>query len=283
VPDTGSATEPDVMAALSGKLDHLIKLMDESVHLQRVALLDEGHILRFNAGLTDVALSLPNAQDDFVQRVILRTRTFYEAKLLATVQSMGLIKPEATVCDIGANIGNHSVFFGKVLGAKRVLAFEPHPHCYAALCRNLELNGLTDALAYNCMVGPTSGRGEIARFNARNLGGSAFAPAKTGAVPMVALDDLIDAEEMQGLTFIKIDVEGVGVGRSGGREKGDKGVQANPCGSSCLTATMPFRLPPSCWEALAIRPNASDRTIISSDRRPDKKRGATRPPVSIPS
>ena len=208
VPDTGSATEPDVMAALSGKLDHLIKLMDESVHLQRVALLDEGHILRFNAGLTDVALSLPNAQDDFVQRVILRTRTFYEAKLLATVQSMGLIKPEATVCDIGANIGNHSVFFGKVLGAKRVLAFEPHPHCYAALCRNLELNGLTDALAYNCMVGPTSGRGEIARFNARNLGGSAFAPAKTGAVPMVALDDLIDAEEMQGLTFIKIDVEG---------------------------------------------------------------------------
>ena len=204
--DPGGDT--DAMAALSGKMDHLIKLMDESVHLQRVALLEDGHILRFNSGLTDVALSLPNAQDDFVQRVILRTRTFYEAKLLATVQGMGLIQPQSTVCDIGANIGNHSVFFGKVLGAKRVLAFEPHPHCYAALCRNMELNGLTNAMAYNCMVGPTSGRGEIARFNARNLGGSAFAPAKTGAVPMVALDDLIEAEEMQGLTFVKIDVEG---------------------------------------------------------------------------
>ncbi|MDO8885139.1 MAG: FkbM family methyltransferase [Pseudotabrizicola sp.] len=199
----------DQTAAMSEKMEQMIKLMDESVHLQRVALLEDGHILRFHSGLARIALSLPDAQDDYVQRVILRARQFYEARLLAAVQSMGLIKPDATVCDIGANIGNASVFFGKVLGAKRVLAFEPQPHCYATLNRNLELNALTDAQAYNCMVGATSGRGDVARFNPRNLGATRFAAAKNGPVPMVALDDLIEAEELHGLTFIKIDVEGM--------------------------------------------------------------------------
>jgi FkbM family methyltransferase len=199
----------DPMAALPAKLDQMIKLMDESLHLQRVALLEDGHILRFHAGMTRIALSLPEAQDDYVQRMILRTRTFYEARLLASVQAMGLIRPGMTVCDIGANIGNHAVYFGKVLGAGRVLAFEPLPQSYATLCRNLELNGLTDALAYNCMVGPVSGRGDLARFNPRNLGSSGFVPAPAGPVPMVALDDLVEGDEMQGLGFIKIDVEGM--------------------------------------------------------------------------
>lgn len=206
-PDPETAADP--FAALSGKLDQMIKLMDESVHLQRVGLLEDGHILRFHAGVTDIALSLPDAQDDYLQRVILRTRTFYEARLLASVRAMGLIGPEVTVCDIGANIGNHSVYFGKILGARRVLSFEPQPHCYATLCRNLDLNNLGDALAYNCLVGSTSGRGEVTRFNARNLGGTAFAPAPSGAIPMVALDDLIEADELQGLGFLKIDVEGM--------------------------------------------------------------------------
>ncbi len=198
------------LAELNGKLDTMLRLMEEQLMLQRVGLLEEGHVLRFaHGGTQDIALSLPNAQDDFVQRTILKSRSFYEGRLLATVQGLNLIDATTTVCDIGANIGNHSVFFGKVLGAKQVLAFEPQPNVYATLCRNLELNGLTDALAYNCLVGAKSGRGEVAKFNPRNLGGTAFTPAKDGSIPMVALDDLIDANEMKALGFIKIDAEGM--------------------------------------------------------------------------
>lgn len=200
---------PDQVSALSARLDQMIRLTEESLHLQRVALLEAGHILRFHAGLTPVALSLPEAQDDYVQRVILRTRQFYEARLLATVQGLGLIKPGATVCDIGANIGNAAVFFGKVLGAGRVVAFEPLPQAYTTLRRNLDLNGLSDALAYRCMVGAESGRGDIARFNPRNIGATSFIPIPDGPVPMVSLDDLIEAEELQGLSFLKVDVEGM--------------------------------------------------------------------------
>ena len=201
---------PAEIAELNGKLDVVIRLMEEQLMLQRVQLLEEGQVLRFAYGGTrEISLALPNAQDDYVQRMILKTRNFYEARLLATVQGMNLINETTTVCDIGANIGNHSVFFGKVLGAKQVLAFEPQPSVYATLCRNLELNGLTDALAYNCLVGAKSGRGEVARFNSRNLGGTAFVPAKDGSIPMVALDDLLDSEEMKNLGFLKIDTEGM--------------------------------------------------------------------------
>jgi len=45
------------------------------------------------------------------------------------------------VVDIGANIGAFSVL-AALLGARKVLAFEPDPENYAVLCRNLKLNGV---------------------------------------------------------------------------------------------------------------------------------------------
>lgn len=195
---------------LSGKLDHLVRLAEETLNLQHFAALGPDHVLDFHVGgVASVKLALPDALEDYIQRVIMRRRGFYEGKLLNMIRSMNLIGPEVTVCDIGANIGNHSVFFGKVLKAKNVLAFEPLPRSYETLCRNLDLNGLSNAMAYNCMVGAKSGRGDVSRFNPRNLGGTQFQAAKNGPIPMVALDDLIDAEEMQTLGFIKIDVEGM--------------------------------------------------------------------------
>lgn len=202
--------ETQVPPAVAEKLDHLVRLAEETLNLQHFAALGPNHVLDFHVGgVTTIKLALPDALDDYIQRVIMRRRGFYEGKLLNHIRSLNLIGPETTVCDIGANIGNHSVFFGKVLKAKNVLAFEPLPRSYDTLCRNLDLNGLSNAMAYHCLVGAKSGRGDVSRFNPRNLGATQFQPAKNGSIPMVALDDLIEAEEMQGLSFIKIDVEGM--------------------------------------------------------------------------
>jgi FkbM family methyltransferase len=197
--------------AIAKKLDMLTRLMDEQVHLQRVALLEAGHILRFNAaGAQRIAMSLPDAQDDFVQRVILRTRNFYEARLLAMVQATGIVTPGSVVCDVGANIGNHTVFFGKVLKAAKVLAFEPQEHCHDTLTTNIALNGLEGrAVAYNCLIGAKTGAGQMARFNARNLGGTSFAATEAGEIAMFALDDVMEKPDLDRLDLIKIDVEGM--------------------------------------------------------------------------
>lgn len=195
----------------NGKLDQLIRLMDEQVHLQRVALLEAGHILRFNGpGAARIAFSLPDAQDDYLQRVILRTRGFYEARLLAMVAALGLVGPQSVVCDIGANIGNHTVYFTRVMGAAKVLAFEPQSHCHATLTDNIALNGLQDrAVAYNCLIGAVTGNGTLSRFNARNLGGTSFAASDLGDLPLFALDEVIEQDDLARLDLIKIDVEGM--------------------------------------------------------------------------
>ncbi len=196
---------------LSRKLDQLIQLTDDQVHLQRVSLLEQGQILRFYAhDGQPIVIALPEAQDDFVQRVILRTRTFFEAKLLSMIQAMKLVDPASTVCDIGANIGNHTIYFAKMMGVGRVICFEPQTSCYGTLLRNIEMNGLTNhATAYNCMIGSVTGNGRLARFNSKNLGGSAFEESPDGPVPMFALDDVITPEDLSSLDLIKIDVQGM--------------------------------------------------------------------------
>ena len=201
----------DAIDGLSSKFDQMLRLMDEQVHLQKVALLEDGNILRFNAhDAQKIALCLPDAQDDYVQRVILRNRTFYEARLLALVQALGIVNEKSTVCDVGANIGNHTVYFACIMKAARVLSFEPQAHCYETLRRNIELNGLEKrTVIHNCLVGAENGSGQMERFNSRNLGGTAFSASKSGDVKLVTLDTSVPAKDLAKLDLIKIDVEGM--------------------------------------------------------------------------
>lgn len=199
------------IAPLEAKLEQLSKLVEDQLHLQKIALLEAGHILRFNGPKAKrVALSLPDAQDDYLQRVILKGRGFYEARQLAQLETFDVIGPESVICDIGANIGNHSVYFAHVLGARKVLAFEPVEHCHAVLCDNILLNNIEDrVLAYNCLIGAETGFGEMVRFNPRNLGGTGFSAKSDGTVPLFALDDVLEADDLTDLDLIKIDVEGM--------------------------------------------------------------------------
>lgn len=203
--------EPLDVASLESKLDQISKQIEEQVLLQKIALLEEGHILRFNSPRAQrMALSLPDAQDDYVQRLILKNRGFYEAKQLAQLETYGIIRPTSVVCDIGANIGNHALYFSRVMGAAKVLAFEPMAHAYATLCKNILLNQLEDrVLAYECLIGAETGFAEMQRFNPRNLGGTVYAAKAGGAVPLFALDEVLEAQDVPNLDLIKIDVEGM--------------------------------------------------------------------------
>lgn len=52
-----------------------------------------------------------------------------------------LVSPSATVLDIGANVGAHTLHLAQCVGPQgRVLAFEPTEFAYRKLSRNLELN-----------------------------------------------------------------------------------------------------------------------------------------------
>lgn len=108
--------------------------------------------------------------------------------------------------DIGANIGNHALFFSERFRALH--AFEPHPATFHLLAFNARLVG--NVTAHHFGLGSEPG---VLRLNedADNMGASSirYAPAAgAGAVDIEVrrLDDL--GLPLDGLCFMKIDVEG---------------------------------------------------------------------------
>ncbi|CUH74963.1 methyltransferase, FkbM family [Tritonibacter multivorans] len=96
------------------------------------------NVTRVSAFQQDVSFYLPNPSD-LVQKTIRTTKKFFEQDILAEV---GVLLPDdAMVVDIGAGIGNSSLFFAKVTGAK-VLAFEPAQDAREVLETSIALNNL---------------------------------------------------------------------------------------------------------------------------------------------
>ena len=79
-----------------------------------------------------------NAEPDVVQSVIEATRSFYEVDALRLLRQ--LLRPAPRIVDVGANIGNHSVFFARICGAQWVLPIEPNPEVLPELRANLAAN-----------------------------------------------------------------------------------------------------------------------------------------------
>jgi FkbM family methyltransferase len=110
----------------------------------------------------------------------------------------------ATAIDIGANIGNHSLYFSDYF--QQVLSFEPNPRTYKVLQLNAEL--AKNVLCCNEGISDTNTELLLETCNT-NSGRSAITGSDTGHVRSIrvkALDSVID--ETETVRLIKIDVEG---------------------------------------------------------------------------
>lgn len=83
---------------------------------------------------------------------------------------------KGTILDIGANAGNHSMFFAKAFD--RVLAFEPHPKLWDQFERNAALNRATNVTLHR--VGLADEAGDLPLFDVEcdNKGMATFSPAE---------------------------------------------------------------------------------------------------------
>lgn len=103
----------------------------------------------------DVDLTLDEKQKKIVGW--LKTNTFKEIIWLEFLRDKKIITPESIVVDVGSYIGNHVVYFSKILGAKKVIAFEPTPRVFDILQENIKNNNLQNIEAYNLAVSSKSG------------------------------------------------------------------------------------------------------------------------------
>ena len=147
---------------------------------------------------------VPYFKTDAIQNVIVNSDDYYEIDTLVDLKDY--IPEKAVIMDIGANIGNHTVFFSNVCKAKKVYSFEPIQDTFAILEKNISINGLEGTVAaYNVAVGSKRGNAAVKSFDEKNIGGTALVENSGGEISVVALDDIGFEEKID---FIKMDVEG---------------------------------------------------------------------------
>lgn len=146
-----------------------------------------------------------NMQRDPIQGAI-RRGDFFEIDELRAIADH--VKKGAHIIDIGANIGNHSLFFARVMNARRIVVIEPNPLAIAPLMANVLVNGLgyvIDLSALGVGLSDASEGGYGMKRHDRNLGATKMR-AGMGDIQVHRGDDLFEGETPD---LIKIDVEGM--------------------------------------------------------------------------
>jgi len=153
---------------------------------------------------------------DHISRKITNGRTFYEGGMLRYIYEN--IPRKGTYIDAGANIGNHTVFFGKFCAEKQY-AIEPVPENLKVLRKNVENNFLTNTTILPNGVGKISNERQIVRFDT-NMGSCMLEenpnPQQliekkkkiiTGDSVIVRTPADLGLSQIKDLTLIKIDCE----------------------------------------------------------------------------
>jgi FkbM family methyltransferase len=143
--------------------------------------------------------------NDHIAQMLMKHGSFYEKEELELIRKH--VPENAFVIEVGANIGNHTIYFEKVLRCRNNIVFEPNPPAVRALRLTMQLNGLqrVDTSYLGLALSDGNGNGEMST-PATNLGGASFSPNEDGSIRCVAADDLLGDQVVA--DFIKIDVEG---------------------------------------------------------------------------
>ena len=194
---------------LHEKLDGIRNLIAEEGEknrlLSRFLALPDTLFTFFYRG-NEIKLYLPEGDTDYVQMEILTHRNFYEFYFLEIIKNKtkGLT---GTVVDVGANIGNHSIFFLKFCNFENCISIEPNPQAFRTLQKNIEINGLSS----RCTVikkgasDSSCSQMELGISPAANLGATKLLNNDDGDVKTIAIDDL----NLNEISLLKIDVEGM--------------------------------------------------------------------------
>lgn len=142
---------------------------------------------------------------DYIAKKISDAKTFYELDVLEEISSLGV--GDGVFVDVGANIGNHSLFFSIILD-RQVEAFEPADDAYTQLVQNVRLNRAERLVSCHRMaLGEEEGRG-LMNLVPGNLGASSFSRDDAGSVQLSTLDAVL-LRRARKVALIKIDVEGL--------------------------------------------------------------------------
>jgi len=158
----------------------------------------------------------------FVSSYFLYKR-FHEDPFGGLVRRMPEIFLGGDILDIGANIGYTAcVFAGALTPRSKVYAFEPDRSSYALLEETIRRKRLCASIeAINFAVGNCDGHVEFWHNRAHSADHRVVTEKfktlrpdaiETTTIPMTSVDAFVKARSLQGVSFIKIDVQGYELG-----------------------------------------------------------------------
>lgn len=146
---------------------------------------------------------LPNAEDDYIQKLLRDSGKPYELEMLQDMASR--LHPGDLVLDIGANIGNHALYVAALTQAN-VIAFEPNTELAEALARSVQHNGFGDRVTVEPIgLGRQRATARFREHMPSNLGAQSLAVGD-GDIIVVPADEFPFPGRVR---MMKIDVEGM--------------------------------------------------------------------------
>ncbi|MFG5408137.1 FkbM family methyltransferase [Piscinibacter sakaiensis] len=168
------------------------------------------------------ALNIMHVEGDYIPTKMLRENRFYEQEFLE--QFALFHSNDGVFVDVGANIGNHAIYFAEVIGS-RVIAFEPQPHNALCLQINANVNQLLPRIeVHKFALGREVGEIDLAMSIEKNFGSFSSSPTLNPLasyeddtathtyyrVPVRTLDAVMQAfHPGDKISVLKVDVEGM--------------------------------------------------------------------------
>lgn len=147
---------------------------------------------------------VPNYPCDYIQRHIVDDNEFFEQDILKDLETF-LPEENPMILDIGANIGNHSLYWAFEKKA-RIIAFEPVENTFNVLKKNIEINKLKHNIkAYNFGLSDVEELADYKTFREDNIGDTHLISSKNGSMKLRCLDSV--EIDMPRIDMMKIDVE----------------------------------------------------------------------------
>jgi FkbM family methyltransferase len=173
----------------------------------RVGVADHGDGAPRLAAINGYQLWVRPTEDVGCQIYCYRRFEFAETKVIA-----GLVSPDATCIDVGANVGYYTLLLAGHARKGRVYAFEPIESNCSMINDSAEINGFHNVDVICCAVSDTDTESEFVISSDSAYSSLQDTGRKTQSlatvVPVTSLDTFCEQRQFNRVDFIKVDVEG---------------------------------------------------------------------------
>jgi FkbM family methyltransferase len=166
--------------------------------------ISKGQVVTHHYQGEDISWLITNPEDEIQRKQV--DSIFYERQDLQNVFAQ--LKQANLILDVGANIGNHAIFFERMYRPEKIILIEPQQMVIKHLLANIALNysPAFDLSYLGVALAEKRGKGIVTSPSRFNVGISKVVESSTGGVDLLRGDDIIQGRKID---LIKIDVEGM--------------------------------------------------------------------------